>query len=203
MKTERSLSHRLNQTGEKNGMWKGGKSIASNGYVLIRVGKGHHLADVRGYAYEHRLVAEHMLGRCLEPGEIVHHVNGDKTDNRPCNLEVVVGNAEHSARHRKYDRGLRLPNEDNPVVECACGCGERLLKFDASGRPRKFKSGHNGQSNLVAQVLDYLVFVPESGRTRFIAEFLGAHEGSVRNALTKLRKRGQVALLNNEWSAVT
>lgn len=44
-------------------MWKGGRSIASNGYVLVRVGKKHHLADVRGYAYEHRIVAEQKLGR--------------------------------------------------------------------------------------------------------------------------------------------
>lgn len=54
-----------------NPNWKGGRSIASNGYVLIKVGTGHHLADVRGYAYEHRLVAERKLGRRLlrMPGE--------------------------------------------------------------------------------------------------------------------------------------
>ena len=49
--------------GKKNGMWKGGRSVASNGYVLIRVGMDHHLADVRGYAYEHRLVAEKKIRR--------------------------------------------------------------------------------------------------------------------------------------------
>jgi hypothetical protein len=47
--------------GPKNGFWKGGKSIASNGYMLIRVGVNHHLSDVRGYAYEHRLVAEQKI----------------------------------------------------------------------------------------------------------------------------------------------
>lgn len=49
-------------TGEKNGLWKGGRSVASNGYVLIRVGVDHPLADVRGYAYEHRVVAEQKKG---------------------------------------------------------------------------------------------------------------------------------------------
>jgi hypothetical protein len=48
----------IHQTGPKNGMWRGGKSLASNGYILIRVGNDHPLADVRGYAYEHRLVAQ-------------------------------------------------------------------------------------------------------------------------------------------------
>ena len=50
------------QFGEVNGQWKGGRTVASNGYILIRVGKEHHLADVRGYAYEHRLIAETKLG---------------------------------------------------------------------------------------------------------------------------------------------
>lgn len=30
--------------------WHGGRCLSTSGYVLINVGKGHHLADVRGYA---------------------------------------------------------------------------------------------------------------------------------------------------------
>src|SRR5438270_581164 len=70
---------------EANSNWRGGRSLASNGYILIRVGKGHPQADVRGYAYEHRLVAARKLGRWLRPGEQVHHKNGIKTDNDPEN----------------------------------------------------------------------------------------------------------------------
>jgi hypothetical protein len=58
---------------EKNPNWRGGKHIAPNGYVKVYVGTAHHLADGKGYAYEHRLVAEEKLGRLLLPGEIVHH----------------------------------------------------------------------------------------------------------------------------------
>ena len=129
-------------TGPANPAWKGGRSIASNGYVLIRVGRDHHLADVRGYAYEHRVVAEEKLGRRLEPGEQVHHINGDRADSRPENLEVM-SQPEHAVEHRTLRFDLRMPGEPNPTVECECGCGTSFLRFDDDGRPRRFVSGHN------------------------------------------------------------
>lgn len=129
--------------GPRNGNWKGGRSVASNGYVLIRVGRAHHLADIRGYAYEHRVVAEQKLGRRLLPGELIHHINENKTDNRPENIKVEASIAHHRAEHRVHDRGRRLPDELNSDVECECGCGQVFAKYDETGRPRRFVTGHN------------------------------------------------------------
>lgn len=117
--------------------------IASNGYALARVGRAHHLADVRGYAYEHRLVAESKLGRRLRAGEIVHHLDHDKLNNSPENLEVVDGIAAHRFEHRSPGSTSRRPGETNPIVECECGCGSTFERFDRCNRPRRYVSGHN------------------------------------------------------------
>jgi hypothetical protein len=130
------------QSGPRNHQWKGGRTVASNGYVLLRR-PGHPMADCRGYVYEHRLVASEMLGRPLSPREQVHHRNENKLDNRPENLEVTPSRAHHAVEHRKLDVGRRLPDEANPVVECECGCGQTFSRFDGYGRPRIYVTGHN------------------------------------------------------------
>lgn len=134
----------MKRTGPNNPNWRGGRVIDPRGYVLIRVGKDHPLADVRGYAYEHRLKAEEKLGRQLAPGEQVHHDDENKGNNADGNLIVAGSRAEHAVFHRKRT-DLRMPGADNPEIACACGCGGMFNRFDSEGRPRKFISGHNSR----------------------------------------------------------
>jgi hypothetical protein len=53
--------------------------------------------------HTHRVVAELMLGRPLRPGEVVHHIDGNKRNNVPENLMVFDSQAEHAAWHKTND----------------------------------------------------------------------------------------------------
>jgi hypothetical protein len=121
--------------------------VAAHGYVRIKVGKDHPLADVSGYAYEHRLVAARVLGRPLTRQEIVHHLNGVKNDNRPENLEVHSSRWSHNAEHRVLPTPRQSPGQSNERLPCACGCGETLWRFNAQHIEVRFISGHNGRLN--------------------------------------------------------
>jgi hypothetical protein len=108
---------------------------------MIFVGKRHHLADVRGYAYEHRINAERKIGRRLKPGEQVHHKDENKHNNEEDNLQVIESFELHRHIHGKKEN--KHPNEENHLITCACGCGEQLEKYDSVNRPRKYIRGHN------------------------------------------------------------
>jgi hypothetical protein len=112
--------HGNHARGPKNARWNGGRWLHSDGYIGIAVPEGHHLRQAHGYAFEHQLVAEDMLGRRLRDDEEVHHKNGQRDDNRPGNLEVKL-KSEHAREHAEASErdalGRFVPHKPRRVQE--------------------------------------------------------------------------------------
>ena len=53
----------------------------------------------KGWVQEHIYVYEIVTGRSLVEGEILHHINMDKTDNSIENLYLCENTSVHSASH--------------------------------------------------------------------------------------------------------
>lgn len=79
---------------------KGNGYIDSNGYRVL----SHNGRQVR----EHRLVAESVLGRKLKTGEVVHHKNGNRSDNRQENLEIYPNHSAHMKEHMTSEKAREI-----------------------------------------------------------------------------------------------
>lgn len=117
----------------------------TNGYMISRISKDHpfaSMADKNGRVYTHRLIAAALLGRPLLKSELVHHLDENRANNSPENLEIMTFQ-QHKFIHRLAGRKqLRAPGESNPEIQCLCGCGNLLLKYDKEGRARECVAGH-------------------------------------------------------------
>ncbi len=110
--------------GSRNGSWKGGKQMDKDGYVLL-LRPDHPFANSNGYVREHRLVMEAHLGRYLQPNEIVHHKDGNHSNNSVENLEVFSSNTDHLKETLKG----RVPNWSEEGFERMKENGRKLNQW--------------------------------------------------------------------------
>lgn len=87
----------------ENAKYKTGRSLDKDGYVLVSGQWDHPRARKSSQVYEHILVMENHLGRYIRNDEEVHHINGNKADNRIKNLKVTT-RSEHKREHNAHLR---------------------------------------------------------------------------------------------------
>lgn len=80
----------------------GSKNKDANGYVRVKVVEG-----AGRWPLEHTLVIEAALGRKLQRGELIHHINLVPDDNRIENLYLCSGFSEHQRIHASADRVIK------------------------------------------------------------------------------------------------
>jgi hypothetical protein len=106
------------RTLEDHPNWKGGRRITRRGYIWLYA-PDHPNATGHGYVQEHRLVAEAALGRLLNSDEIVHHIDGDKSNNVASNLQVMT-RADHVRLHfeavsKLHEANQRIAELENEI----------------------------------------------------------------------------------------
>lgn len=112
------------RTGSDHPSWKGGRNFDYYGYVRVSSPGHPHAKGDGSYIPEHKLVIEKKLGRYLVPGENIHHLNGDRADNRIENLELWS---------TTQPRGQRIEDKVDYALEIlALYAPERLKDNDAS-----------------------------------------------------------------------
>jgi hypothetical protein len=97
---------------------------------------------------------EKHLGRYLAPKEHIHHINGDGTDNRIENRQIVSASEHqklHIGKHPSSARAASIKALKDCAARrkilrietgCACGCGGKFVTPDSKGRYHKYLSGH-------------------------------------------------------------
>jgi hypothetical protein len=93
--------------GNRNGRWVDGRRKDKDGYIILSNMFGYPGANKRGLLREHIHVMQQHIGRPLLDSECVHHINGDKSDNRIANLQLTTV-TEHAREHGRVDHFLHM-----------------------------------------------------------------------------------------------
>lgn len=103
---------------------------------------GHWVNNTNGKKYLHREVIKQAYNLADEDlkGKIIHHINENKDDNRPENLEIIT-QSEHMARHKdKYIKNLALGRIAGWSKEYIKKCEECGVKFKGKAPNAKYCS---------------------------------------------------------------
>ena len=134
----------------------------------------HPLSTKLGYIYYHRHVASLKIGRWLTSKEHVHHIDGDRLNNNPTNIQVM-SLSEHAKTHRP-----------SPMTKFCSECGKEFIPSCSRVRycgyvcmreaREKFKISKEELTKLIWEMPQYKV-----------AALLGVSDHSIEDRCRKLK----------------
>lgn len=175
-----------------------------NGYVQINNTK-------EGRTYQHIVEAELKIGRKIEKGEVVHHIDEDRSNNSWDNLIVFKTNSDHMRHHSLKDEDQKLEELGDGSFICVslkvvirsclvCGSQTKNLKFcsqecaNSLNSPREVK--RKATSRIYGESLHKLVW-------SMPVEALGKQLGVDGNSIRKWCKRENIETPNRGfWTKV-
>ena len=92
------MAHKL----ENHPRWGERKRKTNGKYLLLHIPE-HPTASKYGYVFEHRIVAESIIGRVLNDNEFVHHIDMDSKNNKIENL-FITSKSGHKKAHGSLSR---------------------------------------------------------------------------------------------------
>lgn len=164
---------------------------APGGYVR-EYNPFHPFGSRRGLVLQHRLVVERNLGRLLRPEEIVHHRDGNRSNNLLPNLELMASQTAHMRHEHQQRREMRDPGLIKTILDAAKN-PLRTMKALTDISPHTIRAVCREHSVVWLsgpQLNEQAVRQALQGRsTEDAAELLGVHPQTLRNNFDHLLKK--------------
>ncbi len=175
--------------------YRGGYTCKAPGGYVREYNPFHPKGSRRGLVLQHRLVMERSIGRLLNSQEVVHHKNGNRSDNLLDNLELLSSQAAHMGHEHTERRAARYARDPSMVMAVLKAAADpratmKALTDIAPSTIRRICLDHGVCWSSGSGLTEQQVQTALEGRTtEQAASLLGVHPQTLRNRFDHLLEK--------------